>query len=128
MVRENRNMTCIVCPVGCAMEVTIEDGQVAEVEGNECKKGITYAQEEAVAPTRTLASTVMVQGGVFPLVPVRTAEEVPKGRIEDIMEVLSTVELEAPVKIGQVIVANVVDTGVDVVATRSIKAGKRAVG
>ncbi len=128
MEKENRRMTCIVCPVGCAMEVTIEDGQVADVDGNECKKGVTYAQEEVVAPTRTLASTVMVQGGVFPLVPVRTASEVPKGKIEEIMEVLSTVELEAPVQLGQVVVPNAVDTGVDVVATRSIRAGKRAVG
>lgn len=122
MKREKKEITCIVCPVGCLMEVIMEDGKVVEVTGNECRRGVDYAHQEATMPKRTLATTVRVKGGILPLAPVKTHVPVPKKKIRAITELLAKVEVEAPIKINEVIVADVLGTGADIIATRSIPA------
>ena len=108
--------------VGCTLEVTVEDGKLVEVTGYECKRGVAYAEQEAVAPKRTLATTVRVKNGIHPLVPVKTDIPVPKEKMREITELLAQVEVEAPVKIGSIIVADVLGTGANVVATRNLPA------
>ncbi len=122
MKREKKEITCIVCPVGCLMEVIIEDGKVVEVRGNECKRGVDYAHQEAIMPKRTLTTTVRVKGGLLPLAPVKTHLPVPKRKIKAITELIAQVEVEAPVAIDEIIVADVLGTGANIVATRSIPA------
>jgi len=117
-----KEIICIVCPVGCTMEVTVEGGKVVSVTGNECKRGVTYAEQEAVAPKRTLATTVRVKNGIHPLVPVKTDIPVPKEKMREITELVAQVEIEAPVKMGSVIIADVLGTGANVVATRRLPA------
>jgi len=117
-----KEIICIVCPVGCTLEVTVEDGKLVEVTGYECKRGVAYAEQEAVAPKRTLATTVRVKNGIHPLVPVKTDIPVPKEKMREITELLAQVEVEAPVKIGSIIVADVLGTGANVVATRNLPA------
>ena len=108
---------CTVCPTGCEMTVTGENGVVTSVVGNTCKRGEAYAASEFSDPMRTLTSTVRVEGGEEPLVPVRTEAPVPKRLIVDIMKLVNGVTLTAPVKRGTVVLENVLDTGVNVVVT-----------
>lgn len=121
MAVETRIMNCIMCPLGCEMTVTIEDGAVTGVTGNTCPRGPKYAHDEVVAPKRMLTSTVRVNGGLLPLVPVVSKTTLPKERILDCAAALRQVIVDAPVSEGQVIVENILGLGVDIVASRSME-------
>ena len=119
---ETREMVCIVCPMGCHLTVTRgDDGQVS-VAGNTCKRGETYGAQEFTNPMRVVTSSVFVDGGEMPLASVKTRGTVPKAKIGEVLGALTRVRLTAPVAIGDVVVENVVGTGVDVVATRRVDA------
>lgn len=112
--------TCICCPLGCRVEVTLdENGQVAEVSGYTCKRGADYAAQEAVAPERMVTAVLPVEGCLEP-VSVKTASPVPKARVADVLAACLSARLAAPVAAGDVIVADACGTGVDVVATKSV--------
>ena len=119
MAASTQNLTCIRCPRGCALTVTLEDGQVTAVEGNACRRGDIYARAEVTNPVRTVTSVVPVDGSdMAHMVSVKTAGEVPKAKVLDVIGALADVSVSAPVEIGDVIVADVCGTGIDVVATR----------
>lgn len=118
---ENRDLICIGCPMGCMMTVTMEQEEVTMVTGNTCKRGDTYARKEVTNPTRIVTSSVRVRGGVLPVVSVKTKVDIPKGKIQECMKALQQVEVNAPIEIGDVMIKNVADTGVDIVATKSIE-------
>ncbi len=115
-----RELTCIGCPLGCALTVTMENGTVTSVTGNTCPRGDAYARKEVTNPTRIVTSTVRVRGGVCPMVNVKTATDIPKDRIFACTEALKDIVVSAPVSIGDVILTNVADTGVDIVAARNV--------
>lgn len=117
-----RELTCIGCPLGCAITVTMEGDTVTEVTGNTCPRGDAYARKEVTNPTRIVTSTVRVEGGVAAMVNVKTASDIPKDKIFDCVNAIKDVVAVAPVKIGDVILANVADTGVDIIAARNIAA------
>ena len=117
---EIRNLTCISCPMGCPITVEMDGDEVVSVTGNTCKRGDVYARKEVTNPTRIVTSTVRVIGGKADMVSVKTKEDIPKGKIFDCVKALKGVEVEAPVKIGDVIVPDVAGTGVDIVATRNV--------
>lgn len=117
---EKRKLICVSCPVGCELEVSLEDDEIIEVEGNTCKLGIDYAEQEIFDPRRMVASTVKVKNGYHPLVPVYTEKPVPKPKIFDVLAELRKVEVEAPVKINDVIIEDVVGTGINVIASRDL--------
>jgi len=114
-----RELTCIVCPVGCVMHVT-KDGDNIEVTGNSCKRGYTYAVDEMTNPKRMVTSSVAAGGGDIPLVSVKTKEAVPKDKIDDILAEIKKIKVKSPVHIGDVIIQNVCSTGVDIIATRNV--------
>lgn len=114
-----QNITCISCPVGCRMTVTVEDGAVTSVTGNTCKRGDVYARQECVDPQRMVTAVIPVEGSPMPL-SVKTRTPIPKARIADCMAALSQVKLTAPVRAGEVILPDVCGTGVDVIATKSV--------
>lgn len=118
---EKRELICIGCPLGCPLTVTMENGEVTAVEGNTCKRGDVYARKEVTNPTRIVTSTVMVEGGSDVTVAVKTQSDVPKAKIFECMKALKGVTVQAPVHIGDVIVANAADTGVDFVATSNVE-------
>ncbi len=118
---EKRELTCIGCPLGCPVTVSMEGGQVLKVEGNTCRRGDDYARKEVTNPTRIVTSTVTVEGGKDVTVPVKTRTDVPKGKIFDCIKALKGVAVKAPVRIGDVIVANAADTGVDFIATGNVE-------
>ncbi|MCR5468979.1 MAG: DUF1667 domain-containing protein [Lachnospiraceae bacterium] len=118
---ETRELNCIVCPMGCPITVTIENNEVTSVTGNTCPRGEEYAKQEVISPIRTVTSTVKVSGGEWPTVSCKTKSEIPKGKIFEIMDSLKGVSVQAPVKIGDVLIANIADTGVDIVATSNVE-------
>ena len=117
---ETRELTCIGCPMGCQLTVTLENGSVVNVSGNSCKIGDTYARKELTAPTRIVTSTVAIQGGSAHRLPVKTASDIPKDKIFNIMDEIRHTTVSAPIKIGDVVIPNVAGTGVDVIATKDI--------
>lgn len=114
------NLICIGCPLGCPITVEMEEGTIKSVTGNTCPRGDAYARKELTNPTRIVTSTVRVAGGHLAMVSVKTASDIPKGKIFDCVKALKDVEVKAPVKIGDVIVRNVAGTGVDVIATKNV--------
>lgn len=120
MAVETRELTCINCPLGCLLTVTIEDGEVTSVTGNTCKRGEVYGKKEVTNPTRIVTTTVPVVGSATErMVSVKTATDVPKGKMFDVVQALADVTATAPVRIGDVILADVAGTGVDVIATKN---------
>ncbi len=111
-------LTCICCPMGCPLTVAMEGGEVTSVSGNTCQRGDKYARKEVVSPTRVVTTTVRLCGGG--VVPCKTASDIPKGKIMEIIRELANVEVCTPVAIGQVILPNAAGTGVDVVATKTV--------
>lgn len=111
-------MICVSCPIGCPIEVEVgEKGEVVSVKGNTCKRGITYAQSEITNPVRSLTTTVKLSGGRRPVVPVKTACPFPKELMLEAMKVINKTELKAPVRIGDIAVKNILNTGIDIVVT-----------
>lgn len=117
---EVKNLICINCPMGCALTVTMDGEEVVSVTGNTCNRGDTYARKEMTDPTRIVTSTVRVIGGDADMVSVKTKEDIPKGKIFECVRELKDVKIQAPVHIGDVVVHNVADTGIDIVATKNV--------
>lgn len=113
-------ITCISCPVGCRLKVTVEQGKVTSVSGNSCNRGIAYAKQECVAPKRMITAVVKLPDRPMPL-SVKTESPIPKDRIFACMQEIGALSLNAPVLIGQVMLKDVCGTGVNVVATKSIE-------
>ena len=114
---EVRHITCVQCPMGSPLEVTLEDGVVTSVTGNTCPRGRTYGEHEATHPERVVTSLVSVEGDWHPI-SVKTAAPVPKERVAQVLEQIRAVSVVPPVAEGDVIVANAAGTGVDVIATK----------
>ncbi|MCR5525893.1 MAG: DUF1667 domain-containing protein [Lachnospiraceae bacterium] len=118
---ETRELTCIGCPMGCQITVELDKGEVVSVTGNTCARGDIYARKEVTNPTRIVTSTIVIKGGDKPRVSCKTANDIPKGKIFEVMKDIDAAEVDAPVKIGDVLVKDVAGTGVDVIATRNIE-------
>ena len=118
-------MTCIICPMGCSMEVTVEDDgkrkTVTNVADNGCKRGAEYAKKELLNPTRTLTTTISVENGNLNVVPVKTAGEVPKKMLMQCMEIVRRKKTSAPVKRGDILIHDILGTGVNVIACADVK-------
>jgi len=112
--------TCIVCPNGCEVEAEYEGKKVLSVKGNLCPKGEAYVTQELVDPRRTIASSVRVTGGAMPLASVRLTNAIPKDRIFDVMKEINSITLPAPVRIGDVVIPNVLGLNSDVIVTKNI--------
>ena len=112
-----KTLTCIVCPKGCSLCVNVTKG---EVTGNGCSRGVEYGIAEVTNPTRVLTTTVAIDHAVHPRLPVKTAKPIPKGKLLEAMAVIDRVRVSAPVQVGDVIVPNLLDTGIDLVACRTM--------
>ncbi|MBO4832255.1 MAG: DUF1667 domain-containing protein [Oscillospiraceae bacterium] len=117
---ETRELTCIQCPLGCQLAVTV-DGDAVTVTGNTCQRGAVYGEKEVTAPTRTVTGTIPVDGGEIARVSVKTAPDIPKDKIFDVMAEIRSAHLTAPVEAGRIIIHDVAGTGADVIATKTVK-------
>lgn len=112
-----KSLICVSCPLGCPIEVEIENGEIVAVTGNTCKRGDAYARTEITNPVRSLTSSVKVENGIHPVVPVKSSGPVPKEKMFDCMKEINAVTVKAPVKIGDVVIENILGLGVDIIAT-----------
>ena len=109
-----KTLTCVACPIGCALSAQIEAGEVTGVSGNACKRGEAYAKTECIAPVRSLTTT---------LVSVKSAAPLPKEKLFDCMAAINEARIDAPVEIGDVVIPNILGTGVDIIATNKLSRG-----
>ncbi len=116
-----REFICINCPLGCHLTVDDSDKNNVKVTGNTCKRGETYGINEVLHPKRMVTSSVYVLNGKNPVVSCKTKDAIPKELIFDSLNVLKETKVEAPVKIGDVLVKNILNTGVDIVATSNVE-------
>ena len=115
-MNKERNLTCIICPLGCALTVKFDsEGKISDVSGNTCPRGKQYAINECTNPVRTITSTVRCEdGGV---VAVKTSKPIPKDKMFEVMKEINGITAGANVRIGDVILKNVCDTDADIIAT-----------
>ncbi len=118
MKTETRKIICTCCPMGCHMEVTLKDGDVENVVGNTCNRGKAYAVDECLHPRRTLTTTVKTAHGA--MLPVKTAQAIPKEKLFAAMDELRHVTVRTPIRIGDVVAENVAGTGIAVIAAKNI--------
>jgi len=117
-----KSFVCIVCPKGCRLMVDPE----GNITGNSCKRGLEYAQKELTSPERTITSSVKLVGSKDAgRCPVRTSGAIPKEKISQLADFLKTVEISVPVKVGDIIVKNVLGTGVDIIATYDFNSAEK---
>jgi len=121
MAVEKRHLVCVVCPVGCEIDVAHDGSKIISMEGNKCEKSEEFVRQELIEPMRILTTTVRIEGSRWPVIPVRTDKAVPKRLFPPIMRQLRRVELRAPVNILDVVVRDVLRTGANIVATRSMR-------
>lgn len=114
-----KEIICTVCPVGCVITV-VENGEDLTITGNKCNRGITYASAEFKNPVRILTTTIKVNNSIHPLVPVRSSEPLPKDKIIECMNVIRTTSVSQPVHREDVLIKNILETGVDIVATGEV--------
>ena len=116
-----KEITCIVCPIGCKILVKTNGKDFEICNGNKCKKGIEYARSESLDPRRMLTSSVLVNNGEWPLVSVKSSRPVPKNKIFQVLELIKKAKVDAPVTLGQNILKNVANTKINIIATKSVK-------
>jgi len=114
-----KEMICIVCPRGCKLTVNKENEDFI-VSGNFCKRGITYGINEMINPVRQVTSTVKIEGAVSSRLPVITDKEIAKEAIFEVMKEINKVSIKAPIKYGDVIISHVLNTDVNIIASRSM--------
>ena len=114
-----RELTCIVCPIGCQLSVTLENGVVTEVTGNTCPRGKQYAIDECVSPVRTITTTARTtEGGV---IPVKTDRPIPKDLMFACMKEINSSIVTLPAHIGDIVIENLLNTGTNVVVTANME-------
>jgi CxxC motif-containing protein len=120
MAAEKKHFVCVVCPIGCEIDVVHDGSKIISMEGNRCEKSEEFISQELVEPMRILTTTVRVQGSRLSVIPVRTDKAVPKRLFPHIMKQLRHIKLQAPVSMLDVVVKDILHTGADVIATRTM--------
>jgi CxxC motif-containing protein len=118
---EKRELICIGCPTGCVLHAEIAGGRDVRITGNGCKIGETYGTKECTNPTRILTSTVEVMGKDRVMLPIKTERDVPKYKIIECLKALKGIKVNAPINMGDIILKDVANTGVNFIATKAIQ-------
>lgn len=118
-----KTITCVACPMGCKLCIE-ETSEGYIIEGNICRKGEEYAEQEMTDPRRNISSTAKVSGSYIRLVPVKTDKPIPKNKIFEAMKEINALSLESPLKTGQVVIKNVAGTESNIIVTRSVESLK----
>jgi len=120
MAAEKKHFVCVVCPVGCEIDVVHDGSEIISVEGNKCEKSEEFVTQELIEPMRILTTTVRIEGSRWPVIPVRTDEAVPKRLFPSIMKQLTRIKLQAPVNMLDVVMTDIAGTGANIIATRTM--------
>ena len=120
IIMEQHKIVCIDCPTDCVLTVEAEGSEVKNVTGHKCKRGINYAQQELVAPVRTISSTVKTAFLHAPRLPVRVSVAFDKSRVMDVMAEINKITVKKPVKRGDILIKNVLGLGTDIIVTSDL--------
>ncbi|MHA2007877.1 MAG: DUF1667 domain-containing protein [Promethearchaeota archaeon] len=115
----SKEIRCIVCPTGCLVHIENIDGELI-IEGHSCKRGEEYARDEFIAPKRILTTTIRVEKGFLPLIPVRSDKPLPKEKLKETLKEIAKIKLTAPIKMGDILIKNVLDLDVNIIASRDL--------
>lgn len=118
-----KEMICIVCPKSCILRVNASERDVvthADISGNKCKRGAVYAVNEYTNPVRALTTTVRIEGGSLPLASVKSSKPLPKGVLFDCVKVINACTATAPLKVGDIVIEDILGTGIDIISTSNI--------
>lgn len=120
---KTKEITCISCPAGCHVVVSLKDSKkILKIDGAKCSKGVIYAQNEITNPVRTVTTTVRIlNSSDLKLLPVKTSSPVPKDKTFDVIKDADNISIEAPVAVGDIIIENVAKTDANLLATSSAK-------
>ncbi len=118
---EEKHFICLGCPVGCSLTVFVEEKGVIKVEGNQCNIGVEFAKEEVKEPKRKVTTSVRIKNAEYPLLPVYTDKPFPKDKIFELIKLLRSVKVEAPIEVDDIIIENVLNTGVNIRASRTLR-------
>ena len=115
----NKDLVCVVCPMGCRLTVSgsIENMQVS---GGKCQKGEHYAHDEITNPLRMVCTTVKIEGGIHPVIPVKTDKAIPDKYKLEVVNAVKDITLKSPMKRGEIIIPNLFNTGVNLIAERDM--------
>jgi CxxC motif-containing protein len=118
-----RKMTCITCPIGCLLEVeyNLTKKEIISLKGNQCKKGHKFAQDEIFDPKRILTTTVKINSKFFKRLPIRSNVPAPKDMIEKMVKEIRKLKIILPVKMGDILAENFMDTGVNIISSTTIE-------
>lgn len=116
-----KKYTCIICPMGCEITLTADGNKIVEVVGNTCKRGENFAKNEYKNPLRTITTVIRLKNSNYRCLPVISNGGIPKDQISNCLNLLKTKEAKAPIKMGDVIIEDILSTGVDIIAAKSVK-------
>jgi CxxC motif-containing protein len=111
---------CIICPTGCAIQAVGDGKGNVTFDGYTCKRGLEYAEQEYYEPKRILTTTMRVENGLLPLIPVRTNKPIPKDKLKDVLEEIAKKILKPPIKMGDILIENVLGLDANIIASRDL--------
>ncbi|KKN12340.1 hypothetical protein LCGC14_1017420 [marine sediment metagenome] len=115
----SKEIRCIICPTGCLVHVEKVNGELI-IEGHSCKRGEVYARDEFIAPKRILTTTMRVENGFLPLIPVRSDKPIPKEKLRDVLrEIAQTIGI-TPIKMGDILIENMLGLEINIIASRDL--------
>lgn len=112
-----KSLICILCPRGCHLNV---DENTYKVSGNQCPRGAKYAPAELTNPVRVVTSTVAIKSEEYKVCPVKTSDAVPKAKIVEVLKIINNLQFSLPIKRGEILLENIADTGVNLLATKTL--------
>jgi CxxC motif-containing protein len=115
----SKDIRCIVCPTGCLVHVENINGELI-IEGHSCNRGEEYAREEFIAPKRILTTTIRVENGFLPLIPVRSDKAIPKEKLQETLEEIAKKTVKAPIKMGDILIKKVLGLDINIIASRNL--------
>lgn len=118
-----KKLTCIKCPVGCSLEIIKDENNNLKITGYMCPLGIKFANQELIEPKRTLTTTINSDCNI--LVPVKSSSEISLKNFKKAMDIINKITVKLPIKLGDVIISNILDEKADIIATKTIQIGDK---
>ncbi len=119
-----KEITCIVCPIGCKILIRKDRDKCEILDKGKCQKGIEYAKSEALNPKRMLTTSILVENGKWPLISVKSSKPIPKKLVFSVLKEIKKMKVKAPIKVGDILINNILDTKVDIISTKNVEISK----